>query len=451
MRTVRRASVRVGLTWAIFLTIMISWMLSSMMSNYLNFLSMKALHQQMMDDPMTYPRPFPEPKIDFWTLISGRPYMPPRENDKDKQPDMGNQNGKPSDNHPAPSPNGMAPDNGNDGRDNEGPIRKSHRRPIFIEVREFLVRMLFAIVLASLTAAWVAKRFTKPLNALTAGVEEYQEGNFDYRIPTQNYAEFQSVAHAMNTMADEVNRHIQRLEDDAERRKQFLANIAHEFRSPVTTMRTMAGALQDGMASDPDRRTRALDALVGSSERLLRLVQDLMELARLDLDHFTLNKRKVILNDLLHGAVNSLTAAAQQHNITIHPVSATDTIIVNADPDRLLQAVDNVIGNAISHAGDGCEIWVSVNTGDRIAIVIKDSGKGIKAEHLQYVCDPFYRADAARTPGDKHSGLGLSIAKRLIEAHGGELNIESRDNAGTTVSMYLPGFTPEAAPAPAEG
>lgn len=420
MRIVRKTSVRASLTWVISLTIIISWMLSSGMANYLNYLSMKAIHQQMIDDPITYPRPFPEPRFDIWVFITGRPNMPP--------PDESNQ-----------------PKHGRDRSDttSDRPVERNRNEhspqfPIWLEIRGFLVRLMFAIGLASVTAAWIARRYTKPLNALTSGVEAYQAGNFDYRIPTFENNEFDSVANAMNAMAEQVNRHIQRLEADAQRRRQFLANIAHEFRSPVTTMRTMAGALQDGMADEPDRRKRALDSLVGSSERLLRLVQDLMELARLDLDQFTLSKRTVMLNELLNNAFASYVSSAQQHGITLHPMDTTTNVMLNADPDRILQAVDNVIGNAISHAGSGCDIWVSIISADQVVIQVKDNGKGIKPEHLPYVCDPFYRADAARTPGDRHSGLGLSIASRLIEAHGGRLEIESPDCVGTTVRMYLP-------------
>ncbi len=420
MRIGRRTSVRASLTWAITLTIIISWMLSSGLANYLNYLSMKTLHQQMLDDPMTYPRPFPEPRFDIWVFITGRPNMPPPE-----ESDQNNQSSHRTD---------AAHSDHGGGFHGRGP----GQFPIWIEIRGFLVRLMFAIGLASVTAAWIARRYTKPLNALTSGVEAYQAGNYDYRVPTGENNEFDAVATAMNNMADQVNRHIQRLEDDAKRRKQFLANIAHEFRSPVTTMRTMAGALQDGMADEPDRRKRALDALVGNSERLLRLVQDLMELARLDLDHFTLDKHPVELVGLLKAVVPTYTASAQQHGITLHPLEADGAVMVDADKDRILQAVDNVIGNAISHAGSGCDLWVKIIVDQQITILIQDNGKGIKPEHLPYLCDPFYRADAARTPGDKHSGLGLSIASRLLEAHGGRLEIDSEDGVGTSVRLVIP-------------
>lgn len=391
------------------------------MANYLNYLSMKALHQQMMDDPMTYPRPFPKPVFNAWVFITGRPNLAPPP-DNLHQPKPNRHSSEPSTQRPT------------EGDHHDDPAQFS----LWLEVRGFLVRLLFAIGLASVTAAWIARRFTRPLIALTSGVQAYQDGNFDYRITTFENNEFNSVANAMNTMAEQVNRHIKHLEDDAQRRRQFLANIAHEFRSPVTTMRTMAGALQDGMADEPDRRKRALDALVGNSERLLRLVQDLMELARLDLDQFTLNKRPVLLNELLSDAFPSYVSSAQQNGITLHPLEVSAVVKINADSDRILQAVDNVIGNAVSHAGSGCELWVKVYIADQVVIQVTDTGKGIKAEHLPFVCDPFFRADAARTPGDCHSGLGLSIASRLIEAHGGHVEIESKDGAGTTVKMFLP-------------
>jgi len=119
---------------------------------------------------------------------------------------------------------------------------------------------------------WLSARFTRPLTELSAGASAYHAGDFGYRIPTPGNDEFTDVARAMNEMAERVSDQIADLEGDAERRRQFLADVAHELRSPVTTMRTMAGALSEGLANDPQRSSRAVEALVRTSERLLRLV-----------------------------------------------------------------------------------------------------------------------------------------------------------------------------------
>jgi two-component system, OmpR family, sensor histidine kinase BaeS len=242
----------------------------------------------------------------------------------------------------------------------------------------------------------------------------------------------------MNEMASRVSGQISRLEDEAQSRKQFLADAAHELRSPATTMTTMAGALRDGLAEEPARRDFAVSALVSTSQRLGRLVQDLMELAKVQLTELPLNLARVNVQELVASAIGSHEAAASAAGIVIHPLASTTPVIAMADRDRIAQVLDNVIGNAISYAGKGIEIRVLLEDGDPIRITISDTGKGISATDLPYVLDPFYRADSARTPDDCHSSLGLSIASRLIDAHGGKLTIVSEEGRGAAVTVELP-------------
>jgi len=201
----------------------------------------------------------------------------------------------------------------------------------------------------------------------------------------------------------------------------------------------MAGALQDGVADEPGRRERAVSALVSTSERLLRLVQDLMELAKLDLDELPLNTREVDLRELVSSAVQSFEAEATAAGIVLRPLDPTPPVKITIDPDRIVQVLDNILGNAISYAGEGAEVTISLEDGDPVRISIRDTGRGISSEYLPYVFDSFYRADAARTPGECHSGLGLSIARRLVEAHGGTLTVSSAEGKGTLVTILLPG------------
>ncbi|MHB9037108.1 MAG: HAMP domain-containing sensor histidine kinase [Armatimonadota bacterium] len=417
MRIVPRASVRTNLILAILLTIVLSWFISSGIANYFNYLSMRSLYQQMTKHPDIYPRPIPEPRFGVVEFLTGRPPFP-REPGRRPPPRLGPQPGSP----PMGDPNGGPP----------GP------NPVWFELRGLVLRLVVALALASLASAWLGRKFTRPLTQLAKGAEAFQSGDFGYRIPASEKNEFAAVATAMNEMAQQVFDQISRLEKDAERRRQFLADIAHEFRSPVTTMRTMAGALQDGMAEEPERRERAISALVGTSERLLRLVQDLMELAKLDLDDFPLNVRQVDLRKLAESVVQSHEAQAAAAGIVLRPLDPVPPVKANVDPDRITQVLNNITENAISYAGKGAEVRVSLEDGDSVRISVSDTGKGIRAVDIPYVCDPFYRADAARTPGDCHSGLGLSIACRLIEAHGGKLTVSSEEGKGTTATILIP-------------
>ncbi|MEN6372922.1 MAG: HAMP domain-containing sensor histidine kinase [Armatimonadota bacterium] len=427
MPIVPKASTRIHLAVAILLTIVLSWILSSGISNYLNYLNFRSFHQQMVAHPDIYPKPIPEPKFGIVEFLTGRPPFPRNHSNHELQQDQ-----RQEPNHPIDGASGQRPQPQRPDRGPDWPSRAQ------FEVRSLILRLVIALGLAVLAGAWLGRRFTRPLTQLADGAEAFQSGNFSYRIPTKGNNEFTEVAAAMNVMAQQVSDQISHLEEDAERRRQFLADIAHELRSPVTTMRTMAGALQDGLADKPERRERAVTALVGTSERLLRLVQDLMELAKLDLEDFPLNIRQADLRELIESVIRSYDDEAAAAGIVLHPLEGTSSVTASVDPDRITQVLNNIVENAISYAGKGAELKIRLEDKNPIKITISDTGKGIKAEDMPYVSDPFYRADAARTPGDCHSGLGLSIACRLVEAHGGQFNISSKEGKGTTATISIP-------------
>jgi signal transduction histidine kinase len=420
MLIVPRASVRANLTIAILLTVVLSWIISSGLANYLNYLGFRSLRQEMIENPDVYATPIPEPKFGFVEFFTGRPPIPrgPREPGRPHRPSMGLRPGQ----RPIDAPGGPPPGSS----------------PGLFELRGLLLRLGVALALAVLAGAWLGRKFTRPLMQLAKGSDAFQSGDLGYRIPTGGKNEFAAVATAMNEMARQVSDQINRLENDARRRKQLLADIAHELRSPVTTMETMVGALKDGLAEEPERRDFAVSALVLTSQRLRRLVQDLMELAKLDLTELPLNLTQVNLQELISSAIRSHEAEAEAAGVSLHALASTGSVKAVADPDRIAQVLDNIIENAISYAGDGAEMKVSLEGGDPVRISISDTGKGIRAADLPYVLDPFYRADVARTPNDCHSGLGLSIASRLVEAHGGKLTISSEAGSGTMVTILMP-------------
>lgn len=301
-----------------------------------------------------------------------------------------------------------------------------------------LARLLIALGLALLAGAWLGRRFTRPLSALAQGAQAFHDGDFGHRIPLEGDDEFARVAASMNEMAARVAGQIARLEDDAQRRQQVLADVAHELRSPVATLRAMADALQDGVAEQPERRHRAVQAIAESADRLQRLVGDLLDLARLDLRELPLHRHQIDLCALATARLDAHAVAAADARVTLHPLQGSP-VQVHADPDRLAQVLDNLLDNAVTYAGSGAEVRVTVTEGDPVVMTVADTGRGIPARHLPYVFDPFYRADAARTPDGGHSGLGLRIARALVEAHGGTLTLESAEGNGTRVVFTLPG------------
>ncbi|MHB0938395.1 MAG: sensor histidine kinase [Armatimonadota bacterium] len=308
--------------------------------------------------------------------------------------------------------------------------------PVPVGRGAFLFRFAIAVLLALAAGAWLSRRFTRPLDALADGAKAFHDGKLDHRISLEGDDEFTRVAASMNQMAGQVAAQLAELEADAHRRRQLLADVAHDLRSPIAAMKTTAEAMRDGLANTPERRELALASMVDTADRLQRLVTDLLDLARLDLHELPLHRQFVDLRALAAEVVHSRLLDAEQAGIILRPMPPGEPLPVDADPDRLAQVLDNLLDNAVSHAGQGAEVTVTLQE-NPFTITVADTGRGIAAEHLAFLFDPFYRADPARTPGTHHSGLGLRIARGIVEAHGGTLELESKEGEGTRVQIRM--------------
>jgi signal transduction histidine kinase len=301
-----------------------------------------------------------------------------------------------------------------------------------------IVHLAVGVLVAIIAGLWLSRRFTRPLVTLTEGAQALERGRLDHRIALAGDDEFVRVATSMNHMARRIAEQIRELEEDSRRRQHLLADVAHELRSPVASLKAMAEALRDGVASGPERSERAAAAVAESAERLDRLVGDLLELARLDLQELPLHPQPVDLRAAVADCLRRHGDAADRAGVQIHPSEDGDPVVVSGDPHRLNQVLDNLVDNAVSHGGAGAEVTVTIKPGDPVVVTVADTGRGIASEHLPYLFDPFYRVDAARTPSDRHSGLGLRIARGLAEAHGGTLRVDSAKGRGTRAILTLP-------------
>lgn len=439
MSIVPKDSVRFQVALAVLVMITLSWIVSTGLANYLNYLNIQSVRREMLKHPDIYSEPIPEPRFGILDFVLGHPPRslgrigpgPPVRPSEPPPPGVPGPDGPPFPQRPRVD---LPPGNGA----RMPSVGPSPRVFSPVDLKWMLLRLAVAVALAILAAIWLGRKFTKPLLELAKGAREFHDRRFEYRLPEKGKSEFTAVASAMNRMAEEVAHHIHSLEEDAERRRQFLADIAHELRSPVTTIRTMAGALQDGVADEPERRERAVSVLVRTSERMFRLVQDVMELVELDLDRLPIAKTDVDLRGLVAAVIASYEREAAKAGITLTPLEPGAPVNANVDPDRITQVIDNVVGNAISYAGTGAAVSVAIEDGDPMKISIADTGVGIPAEDLPHVLDSFYRVNAARTPGENHIGLGLSIARRMLEAHGGRIAITSEEGKGTAVHILIP-------------
>ncbi|MGO4369749.1 cell wall metabolism sensor histidine kinase WalK [Paenibacillus sp. MCAF20] len=224
-------------------------------------------------------------------------------------------------------------------------------------------------------------------------------------------------------------------------RRQFVANVSHELRTPLTTIKSYAEALNDGALEERELSSRFVGVISNETERMIRLVTDLLHLSRLDSNQAPLRRRQTNVHDMLDEVADRFSFQLRQKSIKA--TVRVDSGLQDAwlDRDQIDQVLDNLISNAIKYTLDGGKIELTARkqqSSGTIAISVKDTGIGIPKKDLSRIFDRFYRVDKARSRNMGGTGLGLSIAREIVKAHGGSIALDSELNEGTTVTFTLP-------------
>ena len=221
-------------------------------------------------------------------------------------------------------------------------------------------------------------------------------------------------------------------------RREFVSNVSHELRTPLTTMRSYLEALADGAWRDEQIAPTFLNVTQTETERMIRLVNDLLQLSKMDSREYTLNKEFVEFNKFFNRIIDRFEMSKSQ-NVEFKRYLSDDSYFVEIDTDKLTQVIDNIISNAMKYSPDGGNVRFGVTVQENLLkVMISDDGMGIPKENVSRIFERFYRVDRARSRAMGGTGLGLAIAKEMIEAHGGNIWAESEEGVGTTVFFTLP-------------
>ncbi|SFM12799.1 cell wall metabolism sensor histidine kinase WalK [Salibacterium qingdaonense] len=222
-------------------------------------------------------------------------------------------------------------------------------------------------------------------------------------------------------------------------RREFVANVSHELRTPLTTMRSYLEALEDGAMEDENLGPRFLQVTQNETERMIRLVNDLLQLSKMDSDDLTLTFETEDLGELLEQMAERFEMITKDRNLHFSKMIPNQPLYVDIDKDKVMQVFDNIVSNAVKYSPDGGTITIKVTPGPQtVNVETTDEGVGIPKESQPKVFDRFYRVDKARARNLGGTGLGLAIAKELIESHHGFITIDSEWQQGTTVAVTLP-------------
>jgi signal transduction histidine kinase len=303
--------------------------------------------------------------------------------------------------------------------------------------RWFLLASSLVVLLAVVAAMRLGDRLARPITDATAVTSRIAHGDLAARLvepEPDDTGETAVLARSVNSMADALER-------SKGLDRQFLMSVSHDLRTPLTSIRGYAEAIADGTVDDP---ARAAEVITTESARMERLVQDLLDLARLDANEFTLHRSPVPVGPLVQDALDRLEPEVHQRGLVLDR-DITSTTSCDADPDRVVQVLGNLVANAVRFAARRIVVTVRDDDG-AVTVGVADDGAGIAAEDLPHVFERLYQGAGRPLRQESGTGLGLAIVRELVAAMGGEVGVSSTPGAGTVVWFHLPGAQGTAAP-----
>jgi signal transduction histidine kinase len=355
-----------------------------------------------------------------------------------------------------------------------------------LEAARFMLRAgLLAAAVALLLSYFLASNITDPLRRMSQVARSISKGDFRQRVDIDSKDELGDLAQAMNSMSREISVLVDNLTQEkeklkalAEERQNMMSDISHDLRTPITSIRGFVEALQDGVIKDPEEQRRTLEVIHDESERLSRLVEDLFYLARLEAGDIPVEMAPLDFADVVRSSMNTVRPQSLEKNLDLRfsadDAASSGKAMVHGSADRLTRAVLNLLDNATKYSPEGGKVEVTLAIaqgitaqgaiaqtnpveGDkrpggthgsgqtirtaalgRVILTISDQGPGIPEDALPHIFERFYRADKSRVRIKSSAGLGLSIAKFIVDQHGGSLSVESEVGRGTTMRMELP-------------
>jgi two-component system, OmpR family, sensor kinase len=297
----------------------------------------------------------------------------------------------------------------------------------------WLLATVLALVLSVAAGIMLSGAITRPLYRLTEAAGAVADGKLDLRVPVQSNDELGLLSTAFNEMTG-------RLHASRQAQMDLVADVSHELRTPLTTVKGMVETLRDGAVDDLQVRDRFLASVDSETERMIRLVNDLLLLSRADSNALNLHPASCVMDTVITRTIERLRPLADRKRIALLYDAHNVALTVWADEDRVELVLVNLLDNAIKYSKPGGSVTVSLCLAqeNQAKVAVQDEGVGISPEALSRIGERFFRVDRARSRDEGGSGLGLAIARALVEAQGGQLTLQSKEGQGTIATFTLP-------------
>ncbi|SDJ40170.1 Signal transduction histidine kinase [Lachnospiraceae bacterium G41] len=292
----------------------------------------------------------------------------------------------------------------------------------------YLFIILF--VLSLIILIFFTSNVYRPLRKITKATEEYAAGNLRYQFQIDSEDELGYLAASLNYMASELSK-------GEDNQKQLVANVSHDFRSPLTSIKGYSEAMLDGTIP-PELHNKYLEIVTNESDRLIKLTNSLLTLNNLNTEGMILELTDFDINTVIRKTLATFEGSCQKKKITVNLTLTGDQLFVKGDMSKIQQVLYNLLDNAIKFSNKNSEIFVETKEKHRkVFVSVKDQGIGIPKESLNQIWDRFYKTDLSRGKDKKGTGLGLSITREIIRAHGENINVISTEGEGTEFIFTL--------------
>ena len=311
--------------------------------------------------------------------------------------------------------------------------------------RHLLVDMMIAILLiliftGIMLTRWIHKGVFDPINQLNIAMREIKEGNFEYALETNAKGEIGDLYRNYEDMRLRLKESIEENKENEKQNKEFISNISHDLKTPITAIKGYVEGIMDGVTNTPEKMDKYIKTIYNKANDMERLINELTYYSGIDNNRITYNYHRINVADYFGDCVEEVGLDLESKNIQLNYSNLTqpDTLVI-ADPEQMKKVINNIISNSVkymdkSHGVIDIRILDEV---DSIQVEIEDNGKGIAQKDVPRIFERFYRTDASRNSAQGGSGIGLSIVKKIIEDHGGYIWATSKEGEGTCIHFVL--------------
>ncbi|MBE7087995.1 MAG: HAMP domain-containing histidine kinase [Clostridiales bacterium] len=304
--------------------------------------------------------------------------------------------------------------------------------------QRYLILIAFiALLIAFIISYSLAQKFSEPLNSISKTSMELAKGNYEVNFTSTEYREFAQLSDTLNYAKDEIKK-------SGDFQKELLANVSHDFKTPLTMIKAYASMIKEISGDDPEKREKHLQVIIDETDRLTGLVDDVLNVSKITTNIDKINKKVFNLTEFLYSIISKFDYLRETQGYTFM-VDITPDLYTLADAEKIGQAIYNLLSNAVNYTGEDKTVYITLKADSisgRIKFSVRDTGKGIKKDDLLEIWDRYYRVKEAHLRPVQGTGLGLNIVKTILDKHSFDFGVTSEVGKGSTFWIDFPEISP---------